>query len=57
MVVRKITRGKRKGMWGVYHCHGKKKGKLIKAFRTKKKALAMHRAIILSKKRRKKKRK
>lgn len=54
MVVRKITHGKNKGKFGVYHCHGKKKGTLIKSFRTKKKARAMHTAIIMSELRRKK---
>jgi len=54
MVVKKFKR-KGKVYWGVFHCRGKKKGKLIKAFRSKKKALAMHRAIILSKLRRKRK--
>jgi len=51
MVIRKIKRGKYKGYYGVYHCeHGTG---LIKAFPTKKQALKMHRAIILSKLRRK----
>jgi len=46
--------------WAVIHAHAKKKGSktdkpkgsVIKEFSTKKQALAMHRAIILSKKRR-----
>ena len=46
MVIKKITRGKYKGYWGVYHCHHGHG--LIKAFKTKKKATAMHTAIILS---------
>jgi len=37
----------------VVHCHGKNKGKIIKRFKTKKKALAMHREIQANKKRRK----
>ena len=55
MVLRKIRKGKYKGWYGVYHC---RKGKkiLIKAFRTKEKALAMHTAIVMSKKRREKRR-
>ena len=54
---------KRKGKivgYGVYHAHPKRKGSktdkprgtLIKAFSTKKKALAMHRAIMANKKKR-----
>jgi len=46
--------------YGVYHAHPKRKGNktdkpkgtLIKAFHTKKEALAMHRAIMISKKKR-----
>ncbi len=53
MVIKKIKRGKYKGWWGIYHCRKGRKG-LIKAFPTKKQALKMHRAIILSKLRRKK---
>jgi hypothetical protein len=37
----------------VVHCHGKKKGKVIKTFKTRKKALAMHRAIQANKRRKK----
>ena len=54
MVIKKIKRGRYKGYYGVYHCHKGRKG-LIKAFPTKEQALKMHRAIILSKLRRKKK--
>jgi len=54
MTVKKITHGFNKGGYGVYHKHGKDKGKLIKAFRTRDKAMAMHRAIILSELKRKK---
>jgi hypothetical protein len=39
---------------GIYHCHGKKKGKLIKKFKTKKEALRMHRAIMANKSKRRK---
>ena len=46
MTVRKI-----KGGYGVFHCHGKDKGKIIKKFKTKKEALAQHRAIMANKKR------
>jgi hypothetical protein len=48
MVIKKV--GKE---WGVYHCHGKLKGKLIHKFPTYKKALAQHTAIILSQQKRK----
>jgi len=34
----------------VYHCHGKKKGKVIKRHPTRAKALAHHRAIMANKK-------
>lgn len=36
---------KTKTGYSVVHCHGKNKGKTIKKFKTKKQALAMHRAI------------
>jgi hypothetical protein len=36
----------------VVHCHGKNKGKVIKKFKTRKEALAMHRAIQANKRRR-----
>jgi hypothetical protein len=42
---------KRKGGWAVVHCHGKKKGKTIAKFKTKKAAMKMHRAIQAKKKR------
>lgn len=45
---------KRKGGYAVVHCHGKKKGKTIAKHKTKKEALAQHRAIMASKSRRKK---
>lgn len=35
----------------VRHCSGSTKGELIKKFKSRKKALAMHRAIMASKKR------
>ena len=35
---------------GVYHCHGKDKGKLIKRHRTHEGAVAQHRAIQANKK-------
>jgi len=44
-----------KGGYATVHCHGKKKGKIIHRFKTKKKAMAQHRAIMASKSRRKKK--
>lgn len=50
-----MTVKKTKDGYAVKHCHGKKKGKTIKKHKTKKKALARHRAITASKKRRKKK--
>ena len=39
-----------KGGYAIKHCHGKNKGKTIKKFKTKKAALAMHRAIEANKK-------
>jgi hypothetical protein len=51
-----IRRSRRGEGYDVVHCHGKKKGKPInKKPMSKKKALAMHRAIEISKQRRKKK--
>lgn len=47
MVIKKM-----KGGYGVFHCHGSKKGQLIHKFPTKAKALAMHRAIEANKNRR-----
>ena len=41
--------GKVKGGFAVKHCHGKKKGKVIAKHKTKKKALAQHRAIQANK--------
>lgn len=35
--------------YATVHCHGKNKGKIIHKFKTKKKALAQHRAIMASK--------
>ena len=40
-----------KGGYAVVHCHGKKKGKCIGTHKTKKKALAQHRAIQANKRR------
>ena len=40
---------KRGNKWAVIHCHGKNKGKAIGTHATKKKALAQHRAIEISK--------
>jgi hypothetical protein len=45
MVVKKT-----KGGYSVVHCHGKKKGQIIKTFRTKRAANRMHRAIQANKK-------
>lgn len=42
------------GGYAVVHCHGKNKGKIIKKFKTKAKAMAMHIAIEMSKRRSKK---
>ena len=50
MGIRKV-----RGGYAVVHCHGKKKGQTIKKHKTKKKALAQHRAITSSQKKRKKK--
>jgi len=52
MTVKERGRG-----YAVVHCRGKKKGKTIAKHKTKKKALAQHRAIQASKSRRKKKKK
>lgn len=41
------------GGFAVVHCHGKDKGKRIGTHKTRKKALAQHRAIMASKSRRK----
>lgn len=38
-----------KGGYATVHCHGKSKGKTIHKFKTKKEALAQHRAIQASK--------
>jgi len=43
---------KRGNKWVTVHCHGKKKGKVISKFPTKKKAMAQHRAIQASKRKR-----
>ena len=46
MTIRKSGSG-----YAVVHCHGKKKGKTIARHKTKKAALAQHRAIQANKKR------
>lgn len=38
-----------KGGYATVHCHGKDKGKIIHKFKTKKQAMAQHRAIMASK--------
>ncbi len=38
-----------KGGYAVKHCHGANKGKTIKKFKTKKEAMAMHKAIMANK--------
>ena len=43
MTVRKVDG------YATVHCHGKDKGKIIHKFKTKKEALAQHRAIMVSK--------
>jgi len=48
MTVKKV-----KGGYATIHCHGKNKGKIISKFRTKKAAMAQHKAIMTNKKRRK----
>jgi hypothetical protein len=40
MAIKKI-----KGGYATVHCHGKDKGKIIAKFKTRKEALAQHRAI------------
>jgi len=47
MVVRK-----KGSQWATVHCTGKDKGKVIKKFKTKAQAMAQHRAIQASKKKR-----
>lgn len=44
MTIKKVKNG-----YATVHCHGKDKGKLIHKFKTKKEALAQHRAIMASK--------
>lgn len=43
---------KTKSGYATVHCHGANTGKTISAFRTKKEALAQHRAIQANKKKR-----
>jgi hypothetical protein len=45
---------RRGGGWATVHCHGKAKGRTIHKFRTRKAALAQHRAIKASQARRRK---
>ena len=40
---------KRGNRWAVVHCHGKKKGKTIKSYRSRGAALRLHRAIEANK--------
>tara|TARA_Y100000296_G_C5053928_1_gene196276 strand:+ start:360 stop:509 length:150 start_codon:yes stop_codon:yes gene_type:complete len=47
MAIRKRGKG-----FSVVHCHGKKKGKTIGKHKTRKKALAQHRAIQSNRRRR-----
>ena len=49
MAIRKV-----KGGYATKHCKGKDKGKIIKKFKTYREALAQHRAIQASKRKRKK---
>lgn len=44
-----MTVGRSGSGWAVKHCHGKKKGKVIARHRTKKAAMAQHRAIQANK--------
>lgn len=44
-----MTVAKVKGGYATKHCHGSDKGKVISKFKTKKKALAQHKAIMASK--------
>jgi hypothetical protein len=50
-----MTVRKRGSKYAVVHCHGRKKGKTIATHSSKKKAMAQHRAIQASKRRRRKK--
>ncbi|MHA1225333.1 MAG: hypothetical protein ACTSPV_01155 [Candidatus Hodarchaeales archaeon] len=52
MTIKRIKKGKYRGYYGVYHCRNGQE--LIKAFKSKKQALSMHRAIILTKLRKQK---
>jgi hypothetical protein len=45
MTVKKVGGG-----YATVHCHGKKKGKVIAKFKTKKAAMRQHRAIEANKK-------
>jgi hypothetical protein len=45
MAVKKV-----KGGYATVHCHGKNKGKVIHKFKTKKEAMAQHKAIQANKK-------
>ena len=47
-----MTIARVKGGWATKHCHGADKGKIIARFKTRKKAVAQHRAIMASKARR-----
>jgi len=47
MTVKKV-----KGGYATVHCHGKNKGKIISKFKTKKGAMAQHKAIMISKRKR-----
>jgi len=49
MTVKKVNGG-----YATVHCHGKDKGKIIHKFKTKKEALAQHRAIQASEAKRRK---
>jgi hypothetical protein len=44
-----MTIKKTKGGYKTVHCHGAKKGQIISKFKTKKEALAQHRAIMANK--------
>ncbi|MFZ3387034.1 MAG: hypothetical protein WA120_07660 [Candidatus Hydromicrobium sp.] len=43
---------KEEGGYAFVHCHGKDKGKIIHTFPTKEEAMAQHKAIQITKKRR-----
>lgn len=48
-----MTIRKKGDKWSTVHCHGRNKGKTIATFKTKKAAMAQHRAIQANKRKKK----